>query len=251
MRGIYSLIKREIRRFTRILNQSIFPPIISSMLFLAIFHFVVGKRGVAVQGISYLEFLVPGLIMMSVVNNAFQNSAFSLFHSKFIGYFEHILSAPLSYLEIAFSYIIGSVSRTFLIMVGTFIVVAFFVKISFFHIGLILIYFLLTAFMFGSFGIIAGLWAEQFDHLGVFNTFLLTPLTMLGGVFYSISNLPQHFQIITKFDPIFYLVDGFRYAMLGIHDFSILYGLLIITLLTLISFSLAIYLLKKGWKVRE
>lgn len=248
--GLYYLTRREIHRFMKVINQSIFPPIVSSLIFIFIFNFVIGESK-SIEGIGYLEFIVPGLVMMSIINNVFTNSAFSLFISKFTHHFSHLLTMPLSYFEMTTAYVIGSMVRGFLTSIGIFIAVAFFVKLSLHSLSITLLFFVISSVLFGSLGIIAALWAKQFDHLGIFNTFLLTPLTMLGGVFYSIKTLPPAFQQFTMFNPVFYLVDGFRYGLLGISDSSILFGAIITGTMAIASFMLTVYLMKKGWQVKQ
>lgn len=248
--GMLTFTKRDILRFLKVINQTLFPPIVSTLLFLAVFHFVLGRGG-GVSSYSYLEFLVPGLAMMSVIRNSFANSSSSLFISKFTNHFQHILTMPLSYFEIATAYVLGAMARGLLTAAGIFIAVGFFVQLHLHSIAIMILFFLLASFMFGSLGILAALWAEEFDHLGIFNTFVLTPLTMLGGVFYSISMLPEQYQILTKFNPIFFLVDGFRYGMLGIKDHSIIFGAILSLALAILSFVLVVWLMKKGWKVKE
>ena len=245
---MYYLAKREIMRFLKIINETIFPSIISSLLFLAIFHFVVGK---STNGVDYLQFLVPGLVMMNMINNSFINSAFSVFISKFTHHFEHILVMPLSYLELTTAYVSGSVARGFLTGISIFIVTSFFVPFSIHNIFILILYGLFATTLFGSIGILIALMAKQFDHLGVFNTFFLTPLTMLGGVFYSIKILPPLFQKFVLFNPLFYLIDGFRYGLLGISDAPLIQGMIVSAVLSIGFFSFVVYLMKKGYKVKQ
>ena len=246
--GMYYLAKREIMRFLKIINETIFPSIISSLLFLAIFHFVIGK---STNGSDYLQFLVPGLTIMNMINNSFINSAFSVFISKFTHHFEHILTMPLSYLELTTAYVSGSVARGFLTGISVLIATSFFVSFTIYNIFILVLYGLFATILFGSIGVLVALMAKQFDHLGVFNTFFLTPLTMLGGVFYSIKVLPPLFQKLVLFNPLFYLVDGFRYGLLGISDSSLIQGMIISLILSVGFFSLVVYLMKKGYKVKE
>jgi ABC-2 type transport system permease protein len=234
----------------KVINQSIFPPIVSSLIYIVIFSFIIGKN-TTIQGVNYLEFILPGLVMMAIINNSFGNSAYSVFISKFTKHLEHVLTMPLSYFELSLAYVLGSIARGLLTGIGIIIVLAFFINITIHNIFFVIIYFLMAAILFGSLGILTALWSKTFDHLGVFNTFILTPLTMLGGVFYSIKVLPETFQKLTLFNPIFYLVDGFRYGMLGIHDGSILIGLIVSLILSICSFFLIVYLMKKGWKVKQ
>ncbi|RME31598.1 ABC transporter permease [Candidatus Woesearchaeota archaeon] len=247
--GLSTVIHREVTRILKVANQALFPPVISSLLYLAIFHFVIGKaRG---QSTEYLAFLVPGLVMMSVVNNAYQNSAFSVFIAKYSRYLEHVLTMPLSYRELVLGILAGGIVRGGITAGSILIATAFFVTPQIHSIGAVLAYFLLACIIFGSLGIIIALWAEQFDHLGVINTFVLTPLSMLGGVFYSISVLPPTVQFLTLFNPVFYLVDGFRYGILGSNDAPLWLGALVLGVLAAACFSLTVHLMGRGWHVKE
>lgn len=248
--GLSALVHREVSRILKVINQAIFPPVVSSLLFLAIFHFILGREG-AVRGFSYLEFLVPGLIMMSVVNNAYQNSAFSVFIAKYGRHWEHLLTMPLSYFELAVGVIVGSALRSFLTAVCIIIATAFFIPLHFANIFVLILFFSIATVTFGAFGILVALWAEQFDQLGMITTFALTPLTMLGGVFYSIALLPDQYRWLTMLNPIFYLVDGFRYGMLGISDAPIWIGLLVTGTIAIILFALVVGLMSRGWRVKE
>lgn len=248
--GLYYFTRKEIHRVLKVINQSIFPPIVSSLIFIVIFSFILGKDSI-VSGFSYLEFLVPGLVMMAVVNNSFMNSSFSLFISKFEHHFEYLLTMPMSYFEITSGYVLGSLARSLLTAIGILVALAFFIKINLHNVFIMLLFIVISSVLFGSLGVLVALWGKQFDHLGMFNTFLLTPLTMLGGVFYSIQTLPETFQVVTKFNPIFYLVDGFRYGMLGINDAPVWLSLIISLALAIGSFTLVVYLMKKGWRVKQ
>ncbi|HII17686.1 TPA: ABC transporter permease [Candidatus Woesearchaeota archaeon] len=246
--GLYYLSRREVMRFLTTINQMLLPPIISAGLYLLIFHFVIGER--MMQGVPYIEFLLPGLIMMTVISAAFSNSSGSLFFSKWLKHFEYYLSLPFSYLELTLAYVIGAIGRGVVTGLGITIVALLFVHTGIHNVFVLLLYFLLSCVVFGSLGIIAALWASDWEGLGIFTTFIISPLTMLGGVFYSIETLPPVFQMVTLFNPIFYFVDGFRYGMLGVHDHSLLFGFGVCFVFALLSFFLAMLLMKKGWKVR-
>jgi ABC-2 type transport system permease protein len=248
--SFYTLTKREIHRFIKVINQTLFPPVISALIYLTVFHFVMG-RNTPVEGVSYLQFLVPGLVMMAMINSAFANSSSSLFISKWTKHIEHILTFPLSYLELVSAYVIGSMGRAVITGVSIFIGTLLFVPFSLHNPFMVFIYFIVASFMFGSLGVLIALWSEHFEHIGIFNTFFLTPLTMLGGVFYSIKMLPSIFQTFTLVNPVFYFIDGFRYGILGVHDAPLWLGLTVTTTFSLGSFLLVVYLMKKGWKVKQ
>ncbi|MFH1590333.1 MAG: ABC transporter permease [archaeon] len=246
--GLYWFSRREVHRFLKVINQTVFPPIVSSLLYIAVFHFVLGRSG---GTDDYLAFLVPGLVMMAMVTNAFSNSSSSLFISKWSHHIGHLLTMPLSYLELTLGYIIGAITRGIVSGAGIIIVLAFLVPVGFAHPFIALLYLFIGCFLFGALGILAALWADQFDHLGIFSTFIITPLTMLGGVFYSIQTLPETFRTATLFNPVFYLVDGFRYGMVGVNDAPIWLGILVTGTLSAIVFAVVIALLRAGYKIRS
>ncbi len=244
--GLYYFARREVHRFLKVINEPIFTPIVSSLIFLTIFYFVIGR-----DSKEYLAFLVPGLVMMSVVTNAFSNSAFSLFISRWSSHFEHILVMPLSYVEIALGYILGGMARGLVSGVAVLLATSLFVAPSMHRPLFALGFYAASTFLFASLGILVGLWAEQFDQIGMFNTFLLTPLTMLGGVFYSIKTLPSAFSSVVMFNPVFYMVDGFRYSMMGTSDISPLISLAVTAGSAALVFLVAVFLLRKGYKFRK
>lgn len=237
-------------RFIKVINQTIFPPVVSSVLYIAIFHFVIGKEA-SIGGFDYLQFLVPGLIMMAIINSAWANSSSSLFISKWTKHIEAVLTMPLSYTELALGYVLGSMGRGFVTGTCVFIATYFFAPTPIHSPLAMIAFYIIATFMFGSLGILVALWAEHFEHLGIFNTFFLTPLTMLGGVFYSITVLPELFQRLSLFNPIFYIIDGFRFGMLGISDTSVWMSLSISTVFAVSSFILVVFLMRKGWKVKK
>jgi ABC-2 type transport system permease protein len=247
--GLWTLVKRENVRSIRIINQVIWPPIISSMLYLLIFGFSLG-RNVEIGEVSYLVFLVPGLIMMNIIMTAYEESSSSLFLAKFIKYIEELLVAPLSYLELVLGLVIGSVIRAAVIANLILIVFSLFIDVGIHSILLYAYFMLVVSVFFASVGLLIALWAEKFDHLAVLNTFFITPLLFFGGVFHSINLLPETFKMASKFNPLFYMIDGFRFSILGTSDVSISTSLTITTILTIIAFSYVIYLFKKGYKLK-
>lgn len=249
--GLITMVRHEVHRTFTVWAQALFPPIVSTLLFITIFYFVLGRAAPVTGGVSYLEFLVPGLLMMNMVTAAYQGTSFSLFMSRYSKHFEHILTMPLSYLELVIGLLMGGLARSLITGIGIVIATSVFVPLHVEHPLLLAVYVLLSAFMVGSLGVLVGFWAEKFDHLGIVITFILTPLTMLGGVFYSIQNLPETFQLFTKLNPVFYMVDGFRYSMLGINDAPVWLGLTTTGALAFIIYSLVIILLRLGWKVKE
>ncbi|RME53843.1 hypothetical protein D6783_00535 [Candidatus Woesearchaeota archaeon] len=249
--GLFTLVKHEVHRTFKVWAQALFPPIVSTILFITIFYFVLGRSASAPGGVSYLEFLVPGLVIMNMVSAAYQGSSFSLFMSRYTKHFEHILTMPISYMEIVLGVLMGGLARSIITGAGIVAATSFFIPFRVEHVVLLVVYVLLAVFFVGSLGVLVGFWADKFDHLGIVVTFVLTPLTMLGGVFYSISNLPASFQKATLLNPVFYMVDGFRYAILGIHDAPIWQGLTVLFILGVAAFTFVVALLRSGWKVKE
>src|SRR3989344_1123795 len=191
--GLWTIIKREQVRTIKIINQVIWPPIISSILYILIFGFSIG-RNIEIQQVSYFAFLIPGLIMMNIIMSSYEESSSSLFLGKFINYIQELLIAPLSAAEIVIGFTIGSLIRSFVIANLILLVFLFFIDISFHSIPLYVFFLFFVSLFFASIGIIVALWAEKFDNLAILNTFFITPLLFLGGVFHSIRLLPVTFQ---------------------------------------------------------
>ena len=247
--GLWSLIMRENVRTIKVINQVIWPPIISSLLYIFIFGFSLGKN-FEIGDVSYLVFLVPGLIMMNVIMSSFEESSSSLFLGKFINYIQELLIAPMSYWEIALGFLFGSILRAFVIANLIFIVFLFFIDSGIYSVWMYVYFILFVSVIFASIGLIIALWAEKFDHLAVLNTFFITPLLFFGGVFHSIKLLPEIFQKISLINPLFYMIDGFRYSMIGVSDGNVFVSMAVVFVLALVTFSFAVYLFKIGYKLK-
>ena len=247
--GLWTIVKREQLRTIKIINQVVWPPIISSLLYILIFGFAVGKN-IELGQVAYFTFLVPGLIMMNVIMSAYEETSSSVFHARFLNYIQELLIAPLSYWEMIIGYTIGSIIRSFVI--GNLILLVFmiFIPIRIHSPPLYIFFTFMVTIFFASVGLIVALWAERFDNLAVLNTFFITPLLFLGGVFHSLKLLPAFFQKFSFFNPLFYMIDGFRFSMLGTSDVNPLYSSLIITILAIASFIIAAVLFKKGYKLK-
>src|SRR3989338_799473 len=242
--GFLTLTERECRRFLRVWQQTIIPPIITSLLFILIFGYSLGSRISSIGEVSYLEFILPGLLMMGVIMSAYMNTLSSLYISKFQGSVQELLIAPLSYWEIISALTIAALLLAVTVGMSILVVSLLFTPVSI-HSFLVLAYFMLAVSLLFSFsGIATGLWASSFDQMNVFATFLITPLTYLGGVFYSVSMLPSFWQTIAKFNPILYMVDGFRYGFLGRSDISLWISMTLVFALALFFFVLCVQLLK-------
>jgi ABC-2 type transport system permease protein len=247
--ALFTLIKRENLRTIKIINQVIWPPIISSLLYIFIFGFSLGKN-FEVGEVSYLAFLVPGLIMMNIIMSSFDESSSSLFLGKFINYIEEMLIAPMSYLELVLGFLFGSILRAFVIANLILLVFVFFIDVGVKHLFLYVYFTFFVSMFFASIGLIVALWAEKFDHLAVLNTFFITPLLFFGGVFHSIKLLPETFQTLSLFNPLFYMIDGFRFSMLGISDGDVFTSMVIVFVLAFVAFIYTLYLFRSGYKLK-
>ena len=249
--GFQTLLFKETLRFWKVATQTIAAPILTAMLYLLIFGHVLEGRVEVYPGVSYTAFLVPGLVMMSVLQNAFANSSSSLIQSKITGNLVFILLPPLSHWEIISAYVLASVARGVLVGAGVFAVTAWFAHLSFEAPLWILVFALLGAAILGTMGVIAGIWAEKFDQLAAFQNFLIVPATFLAGVFYSIKSLPPFWLAVSHANPFFYMIDGFRYGFFGQSDVSPWTSLTVVTVFFAVLAAVAINLLKRGYKLRH
>jgi ABC-2 type transport system permease protein len=249
--GFRTLFYKEILRFWKVATQTIAAPVVSAMLYLLIFGNVLDGRVEMLDGVSYTSFLVPGLVMMSVLQNAFANSSSSLIQSKITGNLVFILLPPLSHVEILSAYVTASVLRGLVVGLGVFVITAWFAHLSFVAPLWIVVFALLGAGILGTLGVIAGIWAEKFDQLAAFQNFLITPATFLAGVFYSIKKLPPFWLAVSHFNPFFYMIDGFRYGFFGKSDVSPWTSLAIVAVFFVALAAIAINLLRRGYKLRH
>ncbi len=245
-----TLVRKEILRFLRVWSQSLIPPMVTSALFILIFGYSLGSRITDVAGVSYLEFIVPGLVMMGIIVSSYAGSSFSLYLSKFQGSIQELLVSPISYWQIIAGFTIAAVLRGALVGLGILIISLLFTPIQI-HSLLVLLYFILAAaVLFALAGIATALWANNFEQVSVFSTFLITPLTYLGGVFYSIHMLPEFWASMAAFNPILYMVDGFRYGFLGVSDVSVQFSAFLVLGIALFFFILCVHLFRIGYKLR-
>ncbi|MEZ9630354.1 ABC transporter permease [Vibrio breoganii] len=256
MYGVYwtafkSLLGKEINRFMRIWVQTLVPPAITMTLYFIIFGNLIGSRIGQMNGFSYMEYIVPGLIMMSVITNSYSNVASSFFSSKFQKNIEELLVAPVPTYVIISGYVMGGVVRG--LLVGTIVtfVSLFFVDLQVQHWGVIIATVFMTSVVFALGGLINAVFAGTFDDISIIPTFILTPLTYLGGVFYSISLLPEFWQGVSKINPIVYMVNAFRYGFLGVSDVDIVSSFTVLTLFVVSLFAVAYRLVDKGIGLRS
>ncbi len=251
--GWLTLLYKELLRFWKVAFQTILAPVITSLLYLLVFSHVLESR-VSVFGgeVAYSAFLVPGLVMMSVLQNAFANSSSSMIQSKITGNLIFILLPPLSPADFFAAYVLGAMIRGLVVGLGVFLVTLFFVPslLAMPHPFWALAFALLGSAILGTLGLVGGLWAEKFDQLAAFQNFLITPLTFLSGVFYSIHSLPPFWQALSHANPFFYMIDGFRYGFFGLSDVPPALSLAIVTACALILSLATLLLLRRGWKLR-
>ena len=249
--GFRTLFYKESLRFWKVATQTIAAPVVTAMLYLLIFGHVLDGRVEMLDGVSYTAFLIPGLVMMSVLQNAFANSSSSLIQSKITGNLVFILLPPLSHAEILSAYVGAAVLRGVVVGFGVFVITAWFAHLSFVAPLWILVFAFLGAAILGTMGVIAGIWAEKFDQLAAFQNFLIMPATFLAGVFYSIQKLPPFWLAVSHFNPFFYMIDGFRYGFFGKSDVSPWTSLAIVSVFLVVLAAIAINMLKRGYKLRH
>jgi ABC-2 type transport system permease protein len=249
--GFRTLFYKEMLRFWKVATQTIAAPILTAMLYLLIFGHVLEGRVEVYPGVNYTAFLIPGLVMMSVLQNAFANSSSSLIQSKITGNLVFILLPPLSHWEILLAYVSASVVRGLVVGAGVFAITAWFAHLSFAAPLWIIVFAVLGAAILGTLGVIAGIWADKFDQLAAFQNFLIMPATFLAGVFYSIHSLPGFWQAVSHFNPFFYMIDGFRHGFFGQSDISPWTSLAIVSAFFAVLAAIAINLLRHGYKLRH
>ena len=245
-----TIVIKEILRFSRIWVQTIFPPIITTSLYLLIFGGLMGERIGQMQGVDYLHYIIPGIILMTVITNAYANTVSSFFLAKFNHSIEELLVSPVPYWVILLGYISGGVARGFVVGLGVFLAVSFFVDFEIDNLLITATTFLLTAILFSLAGFINAIFAKSFDDISIVPTFILMPMTYLGGMFYSIDILPEFWQDVSKFNPIYYMVDSFRLGFLGVSTSDFLTSMSVLLLMISALAIVAFYLLKKGVNIR-
>ncbi|OEZ61422.1 MULTISPECIES: ABC transporter permease [unclassified Duganella] len=249
--GFRTLVYKETLRFWKVATQTVAAPILTAMLYLLIFGHVLEGRVTVYADVSYTAFLIPGLVMMSVLQNSFANSSSSLIQSKITGNLVFVLLTPLSHWEIFSAYVIAAMVRGIVVGFGVFVVTAWFAHLSFTAPLWIVVFALLGAAILGTMGLIAGIWAEKFDQLAAFQNFLIMPLTFLSGVFYSIHSLPPFWLTVSHLNPFFYMIDGFRYGFFGQSDVNPLVSVSIVSAFLVALALLAIRLLRSGYRLRH
>ena len=251
MTGWQMLFYKEVLRFWKVAFQTVAAPVLTAVLYLLIFSHVLENRVQVYGQLSYTSFLVPGLVMMSVLQNAFANSSSSLIQSKIMGTLVFVLLTPLSHRAWFAAYVGSSVLRGLLVGLGVFGVTLFFARPVFAAPLWVFTFAILGAALLGTLGVIAGLWADKFDQMASFQNFIIVPMTFLSGVFYSLHSLPPFWQQASRLNPIFYMIDGFRHGFFGVSDISPWISLAVVGLAWALISLLALHLLRTGYKIRN
>ena len=251
MTGWQTLFYKEVLRFWKVGFQTVAAPVLTAVMYLLIFGHVLEDHVKVYDRIGYTAFLIPGLVMMSVLQNAFANSSSSLIQSKIMGNLVFLLLTPLSHWSWFVAYIGSSIVRGLVVGAGVLAVAFWFAPLGFAAPGWILVFAVLGAALMGALGLIAGLWAEKFDQLAAFQNFVIMPMTFLSGVFYSTQSLPAMWQGVSHLNPFFYMIDGFRYGFFGVSDASPWLSLSVVGAALLVVSAIATYLLRIGYKIRS
>lgn len=249
--GFATLTLKEIKRFWSVLGQTVTAPVITALLYLLVFAQAMKGRAPVYPGVDYTEFLVPGLVMMTVIQNAFANTSSSLTQSKIMGNLVFLLLTPLSHWSWFVAYVGSSIVRGLVVGLGVLLVAAWFAPLAYAAPLWIVVFAILGAALMGALGLIAGLWAEKFDQLAAFQNFIIMPMTFLSGVFYSIHSLPGFWQGVSHLNPFFYMIDGFRYGFFGVSDASPWLSLGVVGAALAVVSLIAVHLLCTGYKIRS
>ena len=249
--GTYSLFKKEVLRFITVSGQTLFGPILTSILFLTVISLAIGDQRANVLGVTYIKFLACGLIMMQVIQQSFAHSSSSLMMGKMMGTITDVVHSPLSSSEVVFAITLASAARGLLIATASTLIFIFFIDLSIQNYFLWFVYLLLGGLIMGSLGIIVGLYADKFDQMSTVTNFIIVPLSFLSGTFYSIDKLPDFLKILSNYNPFFHMIDGFRYSFIGQLDGSLSFGISILTFLSLLITYFAYILVYKGYKIKS
>lgn len=249
--GLASFIHQELYRMFKVAIQTLVTPWISAILFIYIFGHVVGQNILPIRGVSYIVFVLPGVLMMNVLMSSFSHSSSSLYFHRFMRRIEETLVAPLSHFEMVLGYVTGGVVRGVIVGVGILFIGVFFHATEIYNFWLFLFYILAVSTVFSLIGILVGLWSQGFEQFNMVNVFLIMPLSFFGGVFNSITMLPKTMQTIVLFNPFFYFIDGIRFSMIGVHESNLAIGLIMILGLIAILFYFVVHLFNTGWRLRS
>ena len=249
--GTYSLFKKEVLRFLTVSGQTLLGPILTSILFLTVISLAIGDQRSDVLGVSYIKFLASGLIMMQVIQQSFAHSSSSLMMGKMMGTITDVVHSPLSSSEVVFAITLASAARGVLIAIVSTLIFVIFIDLSVQNFLLWFVYLFLGGLFMGSLGLIVGLYADKFDQMSTVTNFIIVPLSFLSGTFYSIDRLPDFLRVLSNYNPFFHMIDGFRYSFIGQLDGSVLFGINLLTFLSLLITYLAYFLVHKGYKIKS
>lgn len=249
--GLFTMFRREVKRTFRVVIQTLVAPVISSALYIFIFGMVIGTQITEVSGVPYITFVFPGILMLAVINSSFASASSALYFMRFTRGIEEILITPFSYLEMLIGFVGSAVTRAVMVAFLILGVGIIFGAVSLMHPILFILYITGIAAIFAMLGIIVALWAENFEQLQVLNTFVITPLTYLGGIFYSVTFLPELARTLTELNPFFYFTDAIRSSMIGVSEANTMIGTILITVLIISLAFLVTTLFKRGWKIRS
>jgi len=246
-----TLFRKEVTRWAKVWLQTVLAPVVTSLLYLLVFGHVLEGRVEVFPGVSYTQFLIPGLLMMTVIQNAFANTSSSLIQSKVMGSIVFVLLPPFSSLELFLAYIGAAVARGLAVALGVFMLAYFYADVPINNIFIVLLFVILGSYTMGALGLIAGMWAEKFDQIAAFQSFLIVPLTFLSGVFYSIKSLPPFWYELSKWNPFFYMIDGFRSGFFGQSDQPLAISLIVMFAAAALMTLICVGMLKRGYKLRD
>ncbi|MEK7150910.1 MAG: ABC transporter permease [Patescibacteria group bacterium] len=249
--GLYTFVSREVGRTFRAWIQNLGAPWSSALLYILIFGHVIGSQISLIKGVRYIDFVLPGVVMMNMMASAFSHTEFSVYFMKWIRSIDELLVAPFSYLEMIIGFVIGGVTRAIIVGAGVYVLAIFFTTATIAHFWSMLFYAFFISVIFSFAGMLIALWSKTFEQLSLPTIFIITPLTFLGGVFNSIDMMPPTLQWVVRINPFFYFVDGLRYSMIGVRESNEIIGYMIILGLTLGLGGLTWYLFKIGWRIRE
>lgn len=249
--GLKTLVWREISRFLNVYTQTIVAPVVTTLMYYTVFALAFGGIARSVGDVPFLEFLAPGLVMMVMVQNAFANTSSSLVISKVQGNIVDLLMPPLSPLELYLGFCIGSVARGLIVGICTALVISFFVQLHIASLAVVLVYALLGTLFLGSLGLAAGIWSEKFDHIAAVTNFIVTPMTFLSGTFYVMEALPEFWQNLARYNPFYYMIDGFRAGFIGHASAGVGLGVIILLGINLVLAVLILKMLRTGYKIKH
>lgn len=248
--GFWTLYQREVRRFVKVYTQTVLAPVITTLMFFAVFALALGGQGREVAGVDFMLFLAPGLIMMSMVQNAFANTSSSVVIAKVQGNIVDLLMPPISAGEMGLALVLGGVTRGVIVGMGTALAIVLFVDLPMPHWGYAAFFAVSASTMLSLIGVMGGIWSEKFDHIAAVTNFIITPASFLSGTFYSIDRLPEVWQTVVHFNPFFYMIDGFRFSLIGVSDTDPTLGMAVLTAANL-ALAFGVWLmLKKGYKLK-